>query len=168
MKRTTLLSSIVCFFISTISFAQDITGVITKSKNHTTLITALNAADLTIILQGDGPFTVFAPTDTAFDKLPAGTVAKLLKPENKTQLSSILTYHVIPGNLMATDVIAAIKQGGGSLQVETLHGTILIATLNNNKVVLTDASGTTAIVTATNLKGSNGVIHVIDTVLMPE
>ena len=138
-----------------------------SSKDHTTLVAAVKAADLVGTLKGAGPFTVFAPTNAAFDKLPKGTVDGLLKPESKKALSGILTYHVVAGNLDAAAVVAAIKKGNGKAEVTTVNGAKLTASLKGDKVILTDAKGGISTVTATDLKGSNGIIHVIDTVLMP-
>lgn len=118
-------------------------------------------------LKSAGPFTVFAPTNDAFDKLPEGTVANLLKPENKAQLAKILTYHVVSGNLDATSVLDAIKKGDGKAVLTTVSGGKLTASLDRGKVKLTDESGNSAFVTVTDLKGSNGVIHVIDGVVLP-
>ena len=138
-----------------------------NSKDHTTLVAAVKAAGLVETLMSAGPFTVFAPTNAAFDKLPAGTVATLLKPENKAALAGVLTYHVVAGNITAKDVLAAIKAGNGKAQVTTVQGEGLTATIENGKVVLTDAKGGKSTVVATDLAASNGVIHVIDTVLLP-
>ena len=146
----------------------DIVDVAIGSKNHTTLVAALTAADLVTTLKGKGPFTVFAPTNAAFDKLPAGTVETLLKSENKADLVKILTYHVVSGNLKAADVLAAIKKNKGKVVMKTLHGEDLTASLDGKNVILTDAKGLKATITATDLNGSNGVIHVIDTVVMPK
>jgi uncharacterized surface protein with fasciclin (FAS1) repeats len=118
-------------------------------------------------LSGQGPFTVFAPTNAAFAKLPAGTVDTLLKPENKAQLQSVLTYHVVSGKLMAKDVLAAIKAGGGKAVVATVQGGNLTASLMGEKVMLTDTKGRMAHVTAADLDTTNGVIHVIDSVILP-
>lgn len=146
---------------------QTVVGVAQGSKDHTTLVAAVKAADLVGTLSGPGPFTVFAPTNTAFAKLPAGTLDTLLKPASKGQLTSILTYHVVPGRLMAADVLKAIKAGGGKAEVTTVQGGKLTARLEGGKVVLVDAKGGKSNVTATDLKASNGVVHVIDTVVMP-
>ena len=146
---------------------SDVVDVAISSKDHTTLVAAVKAADLVGTLKGAGPFTVFAPTNAAFDKLPKGTVDGLLKPESKKALSGILTYHVVAGNLDAAAVVAAIKKGNGKAEVTTVNGAKLTASLKGDKVILTDAKGGYSTVTATDLKGSNGVIHVIDTVLMP-
>jgi uncharacterized surface protein with fasciclin (FAS1) repeats len=147
---------------------KDIVDIAVGSEAHTTLVAAVKAADLVTVLKGDGPFTVFAPVNDAFAKLPAGTVENLLKSENKATLAKILTYHVVAGNLDATAVLAAIKKGNGSVTVTTVSGGKLTATLDKGKVKLTDENGGSAYVTATDLKGSNGVIHVIDTVVLPK
>ncbi len=146
---------------------QDIVAVAVGSPDHTTLVAAVKAADLVTTLKSTGPFTVFAPANAAFEKLPAGTVANLLKPENKAVLAGILTYHVVAGNLSAKAVLAAIKTGKGKAVLTTVAGGKLTATIEEGKVVLTDEKGGRAIVTATDLKASNGVIHVIDGVLLP-
>ncbi|MFT4934940.1 MAG: putative surface protein with fasciclin (FAS1) repeats [Pseudoalteromonas distincta] len=137
------------------------------SPDHTTLVTAVQAADLVETLSGPGPFTVFAPTNAAFEKLPAGTVDTLVEPANKDQLTKILTYHVVSGELMAADIMAAIEAGGGTATLTTVQGEELKASVVNGGVQLTDAQGGAAMVTATDLDQSNGVIHVIDTVVMP-
>jgi uncharacterized surface protein with fasciclin (FAS1) repeats len=151
------------------AFAQDkdVVDIAIGSKDHTTLVAAVKAADLVETLKSEGPFTVFAPTNAAFDKLPKGTVEGLLKTESKAALSGILTYHVVAGNLDAKAVVAAIRAGKGKAVLTTVNGAQLTATLKGDKVILTDSKGGTSTVTATDLKGSNGVIHVIDTVLMP-
>ena len=138
-----------------------------NSADHTTLVAAVQAADLVETLSGPGPFTVFAPTNAAFEKLPAGTVDELVKPENKDTLTSILTYHVVAGKMNAADVVAAIEAGGGTAELTTVQGEKLTAALNGDAVVLTDAKGGTSTVTIADVNQSNGVIHVIDTVLMP-
>ena len=139
-----------------------------NSKDHTTLVAAVTAAGLVETLQSKGPFTVFAPTNAAFDKLPEGTVATLLKPENKEQLQGILTYHVVAGDMKAANVIAAVKKGNGTATLETVSGGKLIATLQGRNVVITDENGNAATVTTANVNQSNGVIHVVDTVLLPK
>ena len=146
---------------------NDVVDVAASSKVHTTLVEAIKAADLVSTLKGKGPFTVFAPTNEAFAKLSSGTLDNLLKPENKSKLSGILTYHVVSGNLNEKDVLAAITNGGGKAVLTTVAGGKLTAALVNGKVVLTDEKGGKATVTATDLAASNGVIHVIDKVLMP-
>ncbi len=154
--------------MSAFSQQKDIVDIAAGSDDHTTLVAAVKAADLVTTLKSAGPFTVFAPTNDAFDKLPEGTVANLLKPENKSQLAKILTYHVVSGNLDATAVLDAIKKGDGKVILTTVSGGKLTASLDMGKVKLTDESGNSAFVTVTDLKGSNGVIHVIDTVVLPK
>jgi len=146
---------------------KDIVEVASDSKMHTTLVAAIKAADLVKTLQGNGPFTVFAPTNDAFAKLPAGTLDNLLMPENKLLLSGILTYHVVASTLTAKEVLAAVQKGRGKAVLKTVQGGKLTATVLNGAVILTDEKGNKAKVTATDLAGSNGTIHVIDTVLMP-
>ncbi len=138
-----------------------------ESKDHTTLVAAVKAAGLVDTLSGPGPFTVFAPTNEAFDKLPAGTVDTLVKPENKEMLTKILTYHVVAGKLTSKDLKKMIKQGSGKATLKTVQGEDLIAMLQGGKIVLTDAKGGTSTVTIADVYQSNGVIHVVDTVLMP-
>jgi len=147
---------------------KDIVDVAAGSQPHTTLVAAIKAADLVTTLKGKGPFTVFAPTNDAFATLPAGTVDNLLKPEKKSKLASILTYHVVAGNLDAKAILAAIKEGGGKTVLTTVAGGMLTAKVVEGKVVLTDENGGMATVTATDLKATNGVIHVIDHVLLPK
>lgn len=138
-----------------------------NSKDHTTLVAAVKAAGLVETLQSAGPFTVFAPTNEAFDKLPAGTVDNLVKPENKALLTKILTYHVVAGKYNAKDIAKLIKEGHGKATLKTVEGGILTATIEGKKLVLTDAKGGKSYVTIADVNQSNGVIHVIDTVLMP-
>lgn len=138
-----------------------------NSKDHTTLVAAVQAAGLVDTLKGPGPFTVFAPVNAAFDKLPAGTVESLVKPENKGTLTTVLTYHVVPGRMTAKDLIAAVKKGGGKATLTTVQGGTLTASLMGNTVMLTDAKGGMSHVTQADVMQSNGVIHVVDTVLMP-
>ncbi len=167
MKNLMLVSMLMISGLTASAQKSDVVDVAISSKDHTTLVAAVKAADLVGTLKGAGPFTVFAPTNAAFDKLPKGTVDGLLKPESKKALSGILTYHVVAGNLDAAAVVAAIKKGNGKAEVTTVNGAKLTASLKGDKVILTDAKGGISTVTATDLKGSNGVIHVIDTVLMP-
>ncbi|MCX5512195.1 fasciclin [Kaistia algarum] len=138
-----------------------------NSKDHTTLVAAVKAAGLVETLSGPGPFTVFAPTNEAFAKLPAGTVETLVMPENKAKLVAILTYHVVPGKLAAKDVIDAIQKGGGTAEVKTVNGAVLKFSLDGKDVIVTDAAGNKAKVTIADVNQSNGVIHVVDTVLLP-
>ncbi len=139
-----------------------------NSKDHTTLVAALKAAGLVETLSGAGPFTVFAPTNEAFNKLPKGTVETLLKPENKATLAGILTYHVVSGKMSATELVKAIKAGNGTATLKTVAGGSLKAMLKGKKVVLTDEKGGKSTVTIADVNQSNGVIHVIDRVLMPK
>ncbi|MEO9953246.1 fasciclin domain-containing protein [Nonlabens sp.] len=139
-----------------------------NSKNHTTLVAAVKAADLVDVLSSKGPFTVFAPTNAAFEALPAGTVETLVKPENKEKLQGILTYHVIAGKFNAADVVALIKKNNGKAAVKTVAGSELTLSLKGDKVVVTDANGGSATVTIADVAQSNGVIHVVDAVLLPK
>ncbi len=138
-----------------------------QSKAHTTLVAAVKAADLVETLSGAGPFTVFAPTNAAFAKLPAGTVDTLLKPENKPALQSVLTYHVVPGRVSAAQLVGKIKAGKGMAKLATVQGGTLTARLVGGKVVLTDEKGGRATVTQADVYQSNGVIHVTDAVSLP-
>lgn len=137
-----------------------------NSKDHTTLVAAVKAADLVETLSGKGPFTVFAPTNAAFDKLPKGMVETLLKPENKKMLQGILTYHVVAGKMNASDIAKAIKAGKGKAVLTTVQGGKLTAMMDGKKLVLTDEKGGKSTVTIADVNQSNGVIHVVDTVLM--
>lgn len=139
-----------------------------NSKDHTTLVAAVKAAGLVETLQGDGPFTVFAPTNEAFAKLPKGTVETLLKPENKTQLQTILTYHVLAGKYSAMDIMNAIKKGNGKATFKTVSGGTLTAMMKGKNVVLMDENGGTSMVTIADVNQSNGVIHVVNSVLLPK
>lgn len=138
-----------------------------NSPIHKTLVAAVKAAGLVDTLNSPGPFTVFAPTDDAFSKLPPGTVETLIKPENKDTLVKILTYHVVAGKVSAKELEKMIKKGGGKATLKTVQGEDLIATTSGGKIMLTDAKGGMATVTTADVFQSNGVIHVIDTVLMP-
>lgn len=138
-----------------------------NSKDHTTLVAAVKAAGLVDTLSGKGPFTVFAPTNDAFAKLPAGTVDTLLKPENKDQLTQILTYHVVPGRITANDLMEMIKKGGGKATLKTVEGAELTFEMKDGAIWVWDSKGDAAKITIKNVMQSNGVIHVIDTVLLP-
>lgn len=139
-----------------------------NSADHTTLVAAVKAAGLVETLEGPGPFTVFAPTNAAFNKLPAGTVDTLLKPENKPTLTKVLTYHVVAGRLSAHDLMKKIKEGKGTAELTTVEGGKLFVSLRDGKnIELKDEKGGTALVTIANVFQSNGVIHVIDSVVMP-
>lgn len=169
IKQIVLLLTAGIFTLNaTAQKTSDIVDVAAASKAHTTLVAAVKAADLVATLKSKGPFTVFAPTNDAFAILPAGTVETLLKPENKAKLTGILTYHVVAGSLDAKAVIAAIKKGKGKAVLTTVAGGKLTAAIENGKVVITDENGGKATVTATDLKASNGIVHVIDAVLMPK
>ena len=140
-----------------------------NSKDHTTLVAAVKAAGLVDALMGKGPFTVFAPTNDAFENLPEGTVPTLLKPENKSMLSGVLTYHVVAGNLTSDKIRGAIKKGNGSAMIKTLNGGVLTAKMNGpTNIVLVDQAGGVASISTYDVKQSNGVIHVINKVLMPK
>ena len=139
-----------------------------NSPIHKTLVAAVKAAGLVDTLEGPGPFTVFAPTDDAFAKLPAGTVDTLVKPENKATLVKILTYHVVPGKISSKELMKMIKKGGGTYSTATVEGGMLTFTMANGGIQITDEKGGTAMITTADVFQSNGVIHVIDTVLMPK
>ena len=139
-----------------------------NSKDHTTLVAAVKAAGLVETLQGKGPFTVFAPTNKAFDKLPKGTVATLLKPENLKMLQGILTYHVVAGKMNAADIAKEIKMGNGKATLSTVAGGKLIASMKGKNLIITDENGKSAKVTIADVNQSNGVIHVIDAVVTPK
>jgi uncharacterized surface protein with fasciclin (FAS1) repeats len=154
------------FFVA--SAQKTVVDIAVGSKDHTTLVAAVKAADLVTALQGAGPFTVFAPVNDAFANLPKGTVETLLKPENKATLAKILTYHVVAGNLDATAVVNAIQAGNGKAVVKTLSGGSLTASLSDGKVILTDENGGSASVVVADLKAGNGVVHVINSVVLPK
>ncbi len=139
-----------------------------KSKDHTTLVAAVKAAGLVDTLSGTGPFTVFAPTNEAFGKLPAGTVDTLLKPENKAKLTAVLTYHVVPKKVLSDALENMIEGGSGSYDIPTVSGHVIKAAMKDGHIILTDENGGTAMVTIANVQQSNGVIHVIDSVLLPK
>ena len=178
-----LLSMLAVASIGTGAFAQEKTVTVggapmypskniienaVNSKDHTTLVAAVKAAGLVETLSSAGPFTVFAPTDKAFGKLPAGTVETLVKPENKALLTGILTYHVVSGKVSAMDLVKKIKAGGGKAMLKTVAGGTLTAMQKGKKITLTDEKGGKSTVTIADVNQSNGVIHVVDTVLMPK
>jgi uncharacterized surface protein with fasciclin (FAS1) repeats len=139
-----------------------------NSKDHTTLVAAVKAAGLVDTLSGPGPFTVFAPTNAAFTKLPAGTVDNLLKPENKATLTKVLTYHVVPGRMTAVNLMKAVKDGEGEAHLKTVAGEdLIVKQAGPGKLTVTDSKGDVAMVTIPDVLQSNGVIHVVDTVLLP-
>ncbi len=146
---------------------KDIIDNAVNSADHTTLVAAVKAAGLVDTLKGPGPFTVFAPTNAAFDKLPAGTVDTLVKPENKETLTKILTYHVVAGKVSAGMLMKKIKAGGGTATLKTVSGGTLTAMMDGGNVVLKDEKGGTATVTIADVFQKNGVIHVVDSVLQP-
>lgn len=183
MKKIFILAiALAASAISTTSFAQstkmvggaemystkDIVDNAVNSKDHTTLVAAVKAAGLVETLKSDGPFTVFAPTNAAFDKLPAGTVGTLVKPENKATLTKILTYHVVAGRFEAKDIKKAIKAGKGTAEFNTVSGGKIWAMMNDKQLILKDETGATSIVTIGDVFQRNGVIHVIDSVIMPK
>jgi uncharacterized surface protein with fasciclin (FAS1) repeats len=147
---------------------QTIVEIAVGNENFSTLVVALKAAGLVETLSSEGPFTVFAPTNDAFGKLPEGTVPTLVMPENKEMLSGILTYHVVSGEFMAADVVNAINENGGSFTIPTVQGEELVATLEGESVILTDANGNTSTIVMADVDASNGVIHAIDSVVMPK
>ncbi len=147
--------------------SKDIIDNAVNSKDHTTLVAAVKAAGLVDTLKGPGPFTVFAPTNEAFAKLPAGTVDTLLKPENKDTLTKILTYHVVAGRISSAELKKQIREGHGQATLKTVSGGTLTAMLQGNSIVLKDEKGGMSTVTIPNVFQSNGVIHVVDTVVMP-
>jgi len=147
--------------------AADLVDTAAGSKVHKTLVAAVKAADLVDTLKSDGPFTVFAPTDTAFAKLPEGTVESLVQPKNKGTLTGILTYHVVPGRVRSTDLVNLIQSGGGEASIKTVSGGTLTARLSGSNIVITDAAGRATAVTKANVTTSNGVIHFTDGVFLP-
>lgn len=167
MRTLLSLALLALFALPASAQSGTIVDVAVASPDHTSLVAAVQAADLVETLSADGPFTVFAPANTAFSALPEGTVEALVQPENQPALQSLLAYHVVPGMVDASTLTRLIEDGGGEASLVTLHGEALRATLEDGRVVLTDAQGNRATVTATDLTASNGVIHVIDAVLMP-
>jgi uncharacterized surface protein with fasciclin (FAS1) repeats len=147
--------------------SKDIIDNAVNSKDHTTLVAAVKAAGLVETLKGSGPFTVFAPTNTAFDKLPAGTVDMLLKPENKQKLTSVLTYHVVPGRLDAAALMSRARDGKGKAELKTANGDMLWILWQNDRLSVRDGKGGIAMIPVADVYQSNGVIHVVDRVLMP-
>lgn len=181
MKKTFITLAVT--LISYLSFSQEKTVMVggaamypsknivenaVNSKDHTTLVAAVKAADLVSTLQSAGPFTVFAPVNKAFDMLPAGTVETLLKPENKQALTGVLTYHVVSGKISAADLSKMIDENNGSYTIKTVAGGTLVATKKGGKIMLKDEKGGMATVTIKDVNQSNGVIHVIDHVLLPQ
>jgi len=169
MKKLVLILTIaMTLVISKNVVAQGtIVDVAVGNKDFSTLVTALKAADLVGALQGDGPFTVFAPTNDAFAKLDSNTLSSLLEAKNQKALANILTYHVISGKLTATDVVSALKSGNGSVDLTALNGQVINVMQKDGKIWLKDLNGNYSEIVATDVMGSNGVIHVINTVVMP-
>jgi uncharacterized surface protein with fasciclin (FAS1) repeats len=169
MKKIALTFTLVlAVLFSTNTKAQTVADVAVSNDNFTTLVAALKAADLVTALQGDGPFTVFAPTNDAFAKVDAATLKSLLEPKNKEALANILTYHVVSGKLTATDVVAALKAGKGKVELKALNGQTLTVIQKDDKIWLQDQNGNYSEIVATDVMGSNGVIHVINSVVMPK
>ncbi|MFD1063416.1 fasciclin domain-containing protein [Winogradskyella litorisediminis] len=170
MKKIVFIFSMVAALtFSTVATAQKtIVDVAVGNEDFSTLVTALKAADLVSALQGDGPFTVFAPTNAAFAKVDKAALTNLLKPENQKALANVLTYHVVPSKLMASDVVAALKKNDGKVEVKALNGSVLTVMSKDGKIWLKDGNGNYSEITATDVKASNGVIHVIDSVVMPK
>ena len=146
---------------------ETIVDVAVGNEDFSTLVTALKAADLVGALQGDGPFTVFAPTNGAFAKIDPSTLSSLLEPNNQKALANILTYHVISGKITATDVVSALKKGNGTVELKALNNQVLTVVQKDEKIWLKDTNGNYSEIVATDVMGSNGVIHVINTVAMP-
>lgn len=170
MKRLAFILTItMTLALSNTATAQEtIVDVAVGNDDFSTLVTALKAADLVGALQGDGPFTVFAPTNDAFAKIDSNTLNSLLEVKNQKVLANILTYHVVSGKLTATDVVAALKKGNGTVELKALNGQVLTVMKKDGKIWLKDTSGNYSEIIATDVNGSNGVIHVIDTVVMPK
>jgi len=166
MKKL-ILTTTALFFTMSIS-AQTVVDAAVSNKDFSTLVAALKAADLVGALSGEGPFTVFAPNNDAFSKIDAGVLGNLLKPENVKALSNILTYHVVSGKLMASDVVNALKSGNGKVELTALNGQMITAINKDGKIYLEDSQGNMSEIIATDVAGSNGVIHVISSVIMPE
>ena len=166
MKK--IILTFITFSFSLGVYSQTIVDAAVSNKDFSTLVTALKAADLVGALSGEGPFTVFAPNNAAFSKIDSETLGNLLKPENVKALSNILTYHVVSGKLMASDVANALKSGNGMVKLTALNGQTVTAMSKEGKIYLEDSQGNLSEIIATDVAGSNGVIHVIDSVVMPE
>lgn len=167
MIKITLVSALMLFTASSIAQTENIVGVAAGNNNFSTLVTAVKSAGLVETLSSEGPFTVFAPTNDAFAKLPDGTVTSLLMPKSKSDLTGILTYHVVAGKFEAAAVIEAINSNNGMFKVKTVQGDEIVLSLKDGKVILTDANGGMSTVVIADVAASNGVIHAIDTVVMP-
>lgn len=172
MKKLVFILSIATFTLFTqttkAQSSKDIVDIAASIEDFSTLVAAVKAADLVTALKGEGPITVFAPNNAAFDKLPKGTVATLLKPENKEALTSILTYHVLAGKYTASDIVESIKANGGGFMAKTLQGEPIYGELSGANVILTDAKGNKSKVIIADVMASNGVIHAIENVVMPK
>ncbi|MFT7498912.1 MAG: putative surface protein with fasciclin (FAS1) repeats [Porticoccaceae bacterium] len=170
MKKLVLILTITMSvaFSKNVTAQETIVEIAIGNEDFSTLVTALKAAELVSALQGDGPFTVFAPTNDAFAKIDAETLGSLLEEENQKALANILTYHVISGQLTATDVVAALKKGNGSVELTALNGQVISVMEKDEKIWLKDTNGNYSEIIATDIMGSNGVIHVIDAVVMPK
>ena len=166
MKK--IILSFVALSFSFGVYSQTIVEAAVSNKDFSTLVTALKAADLVDALSGEGPFTVFAPNNAAFSKIDSETLGSLLKPENVKALTNILTYHVVSGKLMASDVASALKSGYGKVKLTALNGQTITARSKGGKIYLKDSQGNMSEIIATDVAGSNGVIHVIGSVVMPE
>ena len=166
MKK--IILSFVALSFSFGVYSQTIVEAAVSNKDFSTLVTALKAADLVDALSGEGPFTVFAPNNAAFSKIDSETLGSLLKPENVKALTNILTYHVVSGKLMASDVASALKSGYGKVELTALNGQTITARSKGGKIYLEDSQGNMSEIIATDVVGSNGVIHVISSVVMPE
>tara|TARA_B100001057_G_scaffold459598_1_gene509901 strand:+ start:621 stop:1139 length:519 start_codon:yes stop_codon:yes gene_type:complete len=170
MKKLVLIFTIISslLFSKNINAQGTIVDVAVGNKNFSTLVTALKAADLVGALKGDGPFTVFAPTNDAFAKIDTETLNSLLEVKNQKVLANILTYHVISGKLAASDVVAALEKGNGSVELTALNGELITVMQKDGKIWLKDSNDNYSEITATDVMGNNGVIHVINTVVMPK
>jgi uncharacterized surface protein with fasciclin (FAS1) repeats len=169
MKKLALIATSVFVFFMTLNVkAQDIVDVAAGNEDFSTLVTAVKAADLVGALKGEGPITVFAPTNAAFAKIDANTLTTLLKPENKATLASILTYHVVAGKYTAADVVKALKDNGGTIELTALSGAKFKVTKGEDGIYLKDANGGMSKIAATDVMATNGVIHVIESVIMPK
>ena len=170
MKKVVLILTITLTlaFSNKVIAQETIVEVAVGNEDFSTLVAALKAADLVSALQGDGPFTVFAPTNDAFAKIDAETLASLLEEKNKSALANILTYHVISGSITATDVVAALKKGNGMVELTALNGQVITVMEKDEKIWLKDSNGNFSEIIATDVMGSNGVIHVINAVVMPK
>ena len=169
MKKLVLILTIAMTLIMSknVIAQETIVDVAVGNEDFSTLVTALKAADLVGALQGDGPFTVFAPTNGAFAKIDPSTLSSLLEPNNQKALANILTYHVISGKITAADVVSALKKGNGTVELKALNNQVLTVVQKDEKIWLKDTNGNYGEIVATDVMGSNGVIHVINTVVMP-